>query len=79
MAWHMMVWSDESRFCIGIHGGRMEIRSRRRQRHVIQFSVERCVVWAVIACVSVGVIRATINVQCYVGEMVVNVTKNERV
>lgn len=32
LEWHRVVFSDESRFCLGMHDGRMRVRRRRGER-----------------------------------------------
>jgi hypothetical protein len=39
--WHNMVFSDESRFCLGMHDGRRRVRRRRGERPDTEFAVER--------------------------------------
>ncbi|RZC34661.1 hypothetical protein BDFB_013144, partial [Asbolus verrucosus] len=41
--WNTVVFSDESRFCLGMHDGRARVRWRRGERRDPQFSVERLV------------------------------------
>ncbi|CAH2012274.1 unnamed protein product [Acanthoscelides obtectus] len=54
--WNSIVFSDESRFCLGMHDGRARVRRRRGERRNPQFFVERHVhhtvgvmVWGAIA------------------------------
>ncbi|CAH1987174.1 unnamed protein product [Acanthoscelides obtectus] len=54
--WKSIVFSDESRFCLGMHDGRARVRRRRGERRNPQFFVERHVhhtvgvmVWGAIA------------------------------
>ncbi|CAH1998073.1 unnamed protein product [Acanthoscelides obtectus] len=54
--WNSIVFSDESRFCLGMHDGRARVRGRRGERGNPQFFVERHVhhtvgvmVWGAIA------------------------------
>lgn len=78
--WHKVVFSDESRFCLGMHDGRMRVRRRRGERRDIQFSVERHVhravgimVWGAIAYGSrsqLVFIQATMNAQRYIDEVI---------
>ncbi|CAH1989353.1 unnamed protein product [Acanthoscelides obtectus] len=39
--WNSIVFSDESRFCLGMHDGRARVRRRRGERSNPQFFVER--------------------------------------
>ncbi|KAH0810441.1 hypothetical protein GEV33_012350 [Tenebrio molitor] len=39
--WHNMVFTDESRFCLGMHSGRRQVRRRRGERPDIEFAFER--------------------------------------
>ncbi|CAH1987752.1 unnamed protein product [Acanthoscelides obtectus] len=39
--WNSIVFSDESRFCLGMHDGRARVRRRRSERRNPQFFVER--------------------------------------
>jgi hypothetical protein len=39
--WHNMVFTDESRFCLGMHNGRRQVRRRRGERPDIEFAFER--------------------------------------
>ncbi|CAH2011764.1 unnamed protein product [Acanthoscelides obtectus] len=39
--WNSIVFSDESRFCLGMHDGRARVRRRRGERRNPQFFVER--------------------------------------
>jgi hypothetical protein len=39
--WYNMVFSDESRFCLGMHDGRRRVRRRRGERPDTEFAVER--------------------------------------
>ncbi|CAH1967308.1 unnamed protein product [Acanthoscelides obtectus] len=39
--WNSIVFSDESRFCLGVHDGRARVRRRRGERRNPQFFVER--------------------------------------
>lgn len=78
--WYKVVFSDESRFCLGMHDGRMRVRRRRGERRDIQFSVERHVhrvvgvmVWGAIAYGSrsqLVFIQTTMNAQRYIDEVV---------
>ncbi|CAH1966711.1 unnamed protein product [Acanthoscelides obtectus] len=54
--WNSIVFSDESRFCLGMHDGRARVRRRHGERRNSQFFVERHVqhtvgvmVWGAIA------------------------------
>ncbi|CAH1963187.1 unnamed protein product [Acanthoscelides obtectus] len=50
--WNSIAFSDESRFCLGMHDGRARVRRRRGERRNPQFFVERRVgvmVWGAIA------------------------------
>lgn len=54
--WNTVAFSDELRFCLSMHDGRMLVRRRRRERRNPQFAVERHVhrtvglmVWGCIA------------------------------
>ncbi|KAI4465039.1 transposable element-related [Holotrichia oblita] len=78
--WHKVVFSDESRFCLRMHDGRMRVRRRRGERRDIQFPVERHVhravgvmVWGAIAYGSrsqLVFIQTTMNAQHYIDEVV---------
>ncbi|CAH2013356.1 unnamed protein product, partial [Acanthoscelides obtectus] len=71
--WNSTVFSDESRFCLGMHDGRARVRRRRGERRNPQFFVERHVhhtfgvmVWGAIAYGSRSpliFIRGNMNVQ----------------
>ncbi|CAH1953450.1 unnamed protein product [Acanthoscelides obtectus] len=71
--WNSIVFSDESRFCLGMHDGRARVRRRRGERRNPQFFVERHVhhtvgvmVWVAIAYGSRSpliFIRGNMNVQ----------------
>jgi hypothetical protein len=39
--WHQVVFSDESRFCLGMNDDRIRVRRRRGERRHPQFFVER--------------------------------------
>ena len=39
--WNSVVFSDESRFCLGMHDGRQRVRRLRGERRNLAFSVER--------------------------------------
>lgn len=54
--WNSLIFSDESRFTLGMHDGRMMVRRRRGERRHMQYAVERHVhrvvgvmVWGAIA------------------------------
>ncbi|CAH1976468.1 unnamed protein product [Acanthoscelides obtectus] len=74
--WNSIVFSDESRFCLGMHDGRARVRRRRRNP---QFFVERHVhhtvgvmVWGAIAYGSRSpliFIRGNMNAQRYIHEV----------
>ncbi|CAH1979479.1 unnamed protein product [Acanthoscelides obtectus] len=74
-----IVFSDESRFCLGMHDGRARVRRRRGQRRNPQFFVERHVhhtvgvmVWGAIAYGSRSpliFIRGNMNAQRYIHEV----------
>lgn len=75
-----MVFSDESRFCLGMDDGRMRVRRRHGEHRNVQFSVERHVhrtvgvmVWGAITYGSrshLALIRGNMNAQRYVDEVV---------
>ncbi|CAH1960067.1 unnamed protein product [Acanthoscelides obtectus] len=77
--WNSIVFSDESRFCLGMHDGRARVRRRRGERRNPQFFVERHVhhtvgvmVWGAIAYGSRSpliFIRGNMNVQRYIHEV----------
>lgn len=77
--WHNVVFSDESRFCLGMHDGRRRVRRRRGERHDIGFVVERHVhrtvgvmVWGAIAYGSRSpllFIRGSMTAARYVNEV----------
>ncbi|CAH1996987.1 unnamed protein product [Acanthoscelides obtectus] len=77
--WNSIVFSDESRFCLGMHDGRARVRRRRRERRNPQFFVERHVhhtvgvmVWGAIAYGSRSpliFIRGNMNTQRYIHEV----------
>ncbi|CAH1993234.1 unnamed protein product [Acanthoscelides obtectus] len=74
-----IVFSDESRFCLGMHDGRARVRRRRGERRNPQFFVERHVrhtvevmVWGAIAYGSRSpliFIRGNMNAQRYIHEV----------
>lgn len=80
LEWHRVVFSDESRFCLGMHDGRMRVRRRRGERRNVEFSVARHVhqtvgimVWGAITYGSrsrLVFIRGNMNAQRYVDEVV---------
>ncbi|EEZ99903.1 hypothetical protein TcasGA2_TC002687 [Tribolium castaneum] len=41
LEWNSVVFSDESRFCLGMHDGRQRVRRVRGERRNVAFSVER--------------------------------------
>ncbi|EEZ98274.1 Transposable element Tc3 transposase-like Protein [Tribolium castaneum] len=56
LEWNSVVFSDESRFCLGMHDGRQRVRRVRGERRNVAFSVERPVartvgvmIWGAIA------------------------------
>ncbi|CAH2018799.1 unnamed protein product, partial [Acanthoscelides obtectus] len=75
----IIVFSDESRFCLGMHDGRARVRRRRGERRNPQFFVERDVhhtvavmVWGAIAYGSRSpliFIRGNMNAQRYIHEV----------
>ncbi|CAH1975825.1 unnamed protein product [Acanthoscelides obtectus] len=77
--WNSIVFSDESRFCLGMHDGRARVRRRRGERRNPQFFVERHVhhtvgvmVWGAIAYGSRSLlifIRGNMNAQRYIDEI----------
>ncbi|CAH1975755.1 unnamed protein product [Acanthoscelides obtectus] len=77
--WNSIVFSDESRFCLGMHDGRARVRRRRGERRNPQFFVERHVhhtvgvmVWSAIAYGSRSpliFIRGNMNAQRYIHEV----------
>ncbi|CAH1969158.1 unnamed protein product [Acanthoscelides obtectus] len=77
--WNSIVFSDESRFCLGMHDGRARVRKRRGERRNPQFFVERHVhdtvgvmVWGAIAYGSRSpliFIRGNMNAQRYIHEV----------
>ncbi|CAH1981761.1 unnamed protein product [Acanthoscelides obtectus] len=77
--WNSIVFSDESRFCLGMHDGRARVRRRRGERRNPQFFVERHVhhivgvmVWGAIAYGSRSpliFIRDNMNAQRYIHEV----------
>ncbi|CAH2013856.1 unnamed protein product [Acanthoscelides obtectus] len=77
--WNSIVFSDESRFYLGMHDGRARVRRRRGERRNPQFFVERHVhhpvgvmVWGAIAYVSRSpliFIRGNMNAQHYIHEV----------
>ncbi|CAH1999243.1 unnamed protein product [Acanthoscelides obtectus] len=77
--WNSIVFSDESRFCLGMHDGRARVRRRRGERRNPQFFVERHVhhtvgvmVWGAIAYGSRSpliFIRGNMNAQRYIHEV----------
>ncbi|CAH1978124.1 unnamed protein product [Acanthoscelides obtectus] len=77
--WNSIVFSDESRFCLGMHDGRARVRRRRGERRNPQFFVERHVhhtvgvmVWGAIAYGSKSpliFIRGNMNAQRYIHEV----------
>ncbi|CAH1978256.1 unnamed protein product [Acanthoscelides obtectus] len=76
--WNSIVFSDESRFCLGMHDGRARVRRRRGERRNPQFFVERHVhhtvgvmVWGAIAYgfrSPLIFIRGNMNAQRYIHE-----------
>lgn len=78
--WNTVVFSDESRFCLGMHDGRARVRRRRGERREVQFFMERHVhrtvgvmVWGAIAYGSRSpllFIRGNMTAQRYVQEVV---------
>ncbi|CAH2004434.1 unnamed protein product [Acanthoscelides obtectus] len=74
--WNSIVFSDESRFCLGMHDGRARVRRRRGERRNPQFFVERHVhhtvgvmVWGAVAYGSRSAlifIRGNMNAQRYI-------------
>ncbi|CAH2001844.1 unnamed protein product [Acanthoscelides obtectus] len=77
--WNSIVFSEESRFCLGMHDGRARVRRRRGERRNPQFFVERHVhhtvgvmVWGAIAYGSRSpliFIRGNMNAQRYIHEV----------
>ncbi|CAH1994188.1 unnamed protein product [Acanthoscelides obtectus] len=77
--WNSIVFSDESRFCLGMHDGRARVRRRRGERRNPQFFVERHVhhtvgvmVWGATAYGSRSpliFIRGNMNAQRYIHEV----------
>ncbi|CAH1982627.1 unnamed protein product [Acanthoscelides obtectus] len=77
--WNSIVFSDEPRFCLGMHDGRARVRRRRGERRNPQFFVERHVhhtvgvmVWGAIAYGSRSpliFIRGNMNAQRYIHEV----------
>ncbi|CAH1958407.1 unnamed protein product [Acanthoscelides obtectus] len=77
--WNSIVFSDESRFCLGMHDGRARVRRRRGERRNPQSFVERHVhhtvgvmVWGAIAYGSRSpliFIRGNMNAQRYIHEV----------
>ncbi|CAH1999182.1 unnamed protein product [Acanthoscelides obtectus] len=77
--WNSIVFSDESRFCLGMHDGRARVRRRRGERRNPQFFIERHVhhtvgvmVWGAIAYGSRSpliFIRDNMNAQRYIHEV----------
>ncbi|CAH1959968.1 unnamed protein product [Acanthoscelides obtectus] len=77
--WNSIVFSDESRFCLGMLDGRARVRRRRGERRNPQFFVERHVhhtvgvmVWGAIAHGSRSLsifIRGNMNAQRYIHEV----------
>ncbi|CAH2020579.1 unnamed protein product, partial [Acanthoscelides obtectus] len=79
--WNSIVFSDESRFCLGMHDGRARVRRRRGERRNPQFFVERhvhhtvgvsCCGWGAIAYGSRSpliFIRGNMNAQRYIHEV----------
>ncbi|CAH1994372.1 unnamed protein product [Acanthoscelides obtectus] len=78
--WISIVFSDESRFCLGMHDGRARVRRRRGERRNPQFFVEmfithhtvRVMVWRAIAYGSRSpliFIRGNMNAQRYIHEV----------
>ncbi|CAH1988070.1 unnamed protein product [Acanthoscelides obtectus] len=77
--WNSIVFSDESRFCLGMHDSRARVRRRRGERRNPQFFVERHVhhtvgvmVWGAIAYGSKSpliFIRGNMNAQRYILEV----------
>ncbi|CAH1989820.1 unnamed protein product [Acanthoscelides obtectus] len=77
--WNSIVFSDESRFCLGMHDGRARVRRRRGERRNPQFFVERRVhhtvgvmVWGAIGYGSRSpliYIRGNMNAQRYIHEV----------
>ncbi|CAH1955546.1 unnamed protein product [Acanthoscelides obtectus] len=77
--WNRIVFSGESRFCLGMYDGRARVRRRRGERRNPQFFVERHVhhtvgvmVWGAIAYGSrlpLIFIRGNMNAQRYIHEV----------
>ncbi|CAH2017414.1 unnamed protein product [Acanthoscelides obtectus] len=77
--WNSIVFSDESRFCLGMYDGRVRVRRRRGERRNPQFFVERHVhhtvgvmVWGAKAYGSRSpliFIRGNMNAQRYIHEV----------
>ncbi|CAH1996830.1 unnamed protein product [Acanthoscelides obtectus] len=77
--WNSIVFSDESRLCLGMHDGRARVRRRRGERRNPQFFVERHVhhtvgvmVWGAIGYGSRSpliFIRGNMNAQRYIHEV----------
>lgn len=77
--WQAVVFSDESRFCLGTHDGRQRVRRRRGERRQMQFAHERDVhrtvgvmVWGAISYGSrspLVFVRGNLNAQRYVDEV----------
>lgn len=78
--WNAIVFSDESRFCLGMHDGRARVRRYRGERRNPQFFMERHVnqvvgvmVWGAIAYGSrspLVFVRGNMTAQCYIEEIV---------
>ncbi|CAH1990549.1 unnamed protein product [Acanthoscelides obtectus] len=67
--WNSIVFSDESRFCLGMHDGRARVRRRRGERRNPQFFF---MVWGAIAYGSRSpliFIRGNMNAQRYIYEV----------
>lgn len=79
LEWNSVVFSDESRFCLGMHDGRQRVRRFRGERRNIAFSVERHVartvgimIWGAIAYGSrspLVMIQGSMTAQRYVDEI----------
>ncbi|CAH2009467.1 unnamed protein product [Acanthoscelides obtectus] len=77
--WNSIVFSDKSRFCLGMHEGRARVRRRRGERRNPQFFVERHVhhTVGVMVCGAIAYgsrsplifIRGNMNAQHYIHEV----------
>ncbi|CAH1991400.1 unnamed protein product [Acanthoscelides obtectus] len=67
--WNSIVFSDESRFCLGMHDGRARVRRRRGERRNPQFFVERHVHHTVGVMVWGATAPGNMNAQRYIHEV----------